>query len=123
MNVVPTLSQLMTDKLRNRILSQTGLAAVNGDNADYEMRGTITHYGQTVSGMQSTTTASQNRLSISIEINFKNRLDEKASFKQTFTRFADFDANQQLIAIENRLIEEISNLIADDVFNKAFVNW
>lgn len=123
LNVVPALSQTLTDKIRNRILSQTGLAAVNTDEADYDMSSTIVSYTQTVSGMQSTAQASQNRLTITIEVDFKNRLDPKAGFKQTFSRFADFEAGLQLIAVETRLIEEIGNQLADDIFNKAFVNW
>ncbi len=123
LNVVPTLSQTLTDKLRNRILSQTGLAAVNTEDADYDMIVTIIIYNQNISVMQSTTTSSQNRLTITIEVDFKNRVDEKGSFRQSFTRFADFPANQQLIAVEAGLIESIGNEIADDIFNKAFVNW
>lgn len=123
LNVVPTLSPTLTDKIRNRILSQTGLAAVNTDDADYDMRSTITAYTVTISGMQSTTQASNNRLTITVEVDFTNRLDEKASFKQSFSRFADFPASQQLQSVENGLIEDIGNQIADDIFNKAFVNW
>jgi len=123
LNVVPTLSPTLTDKLRNRILSQTGLAAVNTDEVDYDMRGVITGYNVSISGMQSTTQASNNILTISVEIDFKNKIDEKASFKQTFSRFADFSATQQLQSVEAALIEDIGNQIADDIFNKAFVNW
>ena len=127
MNVVPTLSTSLTDKLRNRILSQTGLAAVNTETADYDMKGTITGYSVGNSGTQTNANgqpiSSQNRLTITVEVDFKNRMDEKASFKQSFSRFYDFPATQQLQAVENAAIEEISNLIADDIFNKAFVNW
>jgi hypothetical protein len=127
MNVVPTLSTALTDKLRNRILSQTGLAAVNSETADYDMKGTITSYivgnSGTQTGANGQPVASQNRLTITVEVDFKNRMDEKASFKQSFSRFYDFPATTQLQAIESTAIEEISNLIADDIFNKAFVNW
>lgn len=127
MNVVPTLSTALTDKLRNRILSQTGLAAVNTETADYDMKGTITGYSVGYSGTQTgpngQPVSSQNRLTITVEVDFKNRMDEKASFKQSFSRFYDFPATTQLQAIEGAAIEEVSNLIADDIFNKAFVNW
>jgi hypothetical protein len=127
MNVVPTLSTALTDKLRNRILSQTGLTAVNTETADYDMKGTITGYSVGYSGTQTGSNgqpvSSQNRLTITVEVDFKNRVDEKASFKQSFSRFYDFQATSQLQAVENTAIEEISNLIADDIFNKAFVNW
>ncbi len=122
-NVVPSLSATLADKIRNRILSQTGLAAVNSDEADYIMKGTITNYQVSVSGMESNTAASQNRLTISIEVEFTNTLNEKDSFKSSFSRFADFGANQQLQAVEEGLIEAIGNELADDIFNKAFVNW
>ena len=127
MNVVPTLSTALTDKIRNRILSQTGLAAVNSENADYDMKGTIIGYSVGYSGTQTGANgqpvASQNRLTITVEVDFKNRIDEKASFKQSFSRFYDFPAAQQLQSIEAAAIEDVGNQIADDIFNKAFVNW
>lgn len=122
-NVVPSLSPMITEKVRTKILSQTGLAAINDDNADYIMKSTITQYSVSISGVAGSTQASQNRLTIGIEVDFINKIDEKASFKKGFTRFADFPANQQLQSQEVRLIEEIGTQIAEDIFNKAFVNW
>lgn len=122
-NVVPTLSASLTEKIRNRILSQTGLDPVTTGEADYEMTGIITTYELTVSGIQNTQQASQNRLTISISMDFKNHVNEKAGFKQTFTRFADFPASQNLQSVESGLIEQIGTELADDIFNKAFVNW
>jgi hypothetical protein len=122
-NVVPTLSPALTAKIRSRILSQTGLSPVTTETADYDISGAITQYNVSVTGVQNTQTASQNRLTISIQIKFKNRLDEKANFTETFTRFADFAANQTLQSIEGKLVEEIGDQLANDIFNKAFVNW
>ena len=122
-NVVPSLAATLTDKLRSRILSQTGLSPTTADNADYDMAGTITAYNVTVTGVQNTQTATKNRLTISVLMEFKNRLNDKASFKQTFTRFSDFDASQTVQNVEASLIDDIGNQLADDIFNKAFVNW
>lgn len=122
-NVVPTLSPALTSKIRSRILSQTGLAPVNTEDADYDISGDITQYSVSVTGVQNTQTASQNRLTISIQITFKNRLDEKANFTETFSRFADFSATQTLQSVETRLIDDIGEQLANDIFNKAFVNW
>lgn len=122
-NVVPTLSPALTSKIRTRILSQTGLSPVTSDEADYDISGTITQYNVTVSGVSNTQTASQNRLTIAINIKFENRIDETANFSETFTRFADFPATQTLQAAEAGLVEEIGEQLANDIFNKAFVNW
>ncbi len=121
--ISPTLNAALTEKIRSRILSQTGLAPVNTDDADYNLSGTITAYEVTVTGVQNTQTATQNRLTISVAIDFKNRLDTKASFNQTFTRFTDFSATQTLQSVEGSLIDNIGSQLADDIFNKAFVNW
>ena len=122
-NIVPSLASTLTDKLRSRILSQTGLAPVITDDADYEISGAITSYEVTVTGAQSVQVATKNRLTIAVQVVFKNRLNDKSNFTQTFTRFSDFDASQALQNVENALIEDIGNQLADDIFNKAFVNW
>ncbi len=122
-NVVPSLSPSLTTRIRSRILSQTGLSPINSEDADYDMSGTITQYNVSVTGVENTQTASQNRLTISVQIKFENRLDEKANFTETFTKFADFAANKTLQSEESRLISEIGEQLANDIFNKAFVNW
>jgi hypothetical protein len=122
-NIVPSLSATLTDKVRRRILSQTGLSPVSSDDPDYDISGQITTYEVTVTGAQGVQTATKNRLTIAVLVNFKNRLNEKADFSQTFTRFSDFNASQLLQSVEASLIEDIGNQIADDIFNKAFVNW
>ncbi len=122
-NVVPSLAATLTDKLRSRILSQTGLSPVSADDADYDLSGDIIGYTVTVTGAQNVQNATKNRLTVSIKMVFKNRKNEKANFTQTFTRFSDFDATQTLQNVETALIEDIGNQLADDIFNKAFVNW
>ena len=121
--VSPTLNAALTEKIRARILSQTGLAPVNTETADYNLSGAITAYEVTVTGVQNTQQASQNRLTISVAVEFKNRLDPKGNFNQTFTRFTDFPASQTLQSVEASLIDNIGSQLADDIFNKAFVNW
>jgi len=122
-NVEPTLSPTLTDKIRSRILSQTGLSPIANDNADYDLSGTITSYEVTVTATQNTQQAVKNRLTITVNIAFRNKLNDKTSFEQSFTRFSDFDASKNLQNVQSSLIDDIGNQLADDIFNKAFVNW
>jgi hypothetical protein len=122
-NVVPSLSATLTDKIRGRILSQTGLKPVNKNDADYDISGSITSYEVTVTGAANVQTATKNRLTIVVQIEFKNRINDKASFSQSFSRFSDFDATQILQNVEAALIQDIATQLADDIFTKAFVNW
>ena len=122
-NVNPSLLPTITTKVKSRILTQTGLASRNSDDVDYDIKGVIKTYANTVTGVQNVQQATQNRLTIDVEIVFKNRLNEKANFTQVFSRFADYPATESLQNVEARLIEDIGNQLADDIFNKAFVNW
>lgn len=121
-NAVPTLSATFTNKLRNRILSQTSLAQLNNDNTDYDLQGDITEYTVSVAAINADA-AAKNRLTISVNVQFENKLNPKANFTQTFTRFADFPSSQNIQSVETQLITSISEQLADDIFNKAFVNW
>lgn len=126
-NIVPVLSPTLTEKIRSRVVSQAGLAPINSQEADYTLSTVIVDYHVSISGVQgssnSQTPIAQNRLSISIAVEFTNRFNEKSNFKQTFTRFRDYDASELLQQVEARLIDEICTELADDIFNNAFVNW
>lgn len=122
-NIVPALSPTFTQKLRERIISQSSLSQLNNDNADYDISGKITQYDIAIAATAGADVSTKNRLTIAVSINFKNKLNEKQNFTQTFTRFADFNATQSIQSIETQLINQISDQLVDDIFNKCFVNW
>lgn len=121
--IAPSLSSVFTEKLRQRILSQTSLAQVNAETTDYDLSGEITQYDISVASITGNETSAKNRLTITVNIRFENKLNEKAGFTQPFTRFADFSSTQNIQTVESQLIATISDQLADDIFNKAFVNW
>ena len=121
--IVPSLSATFTEKLRQRILSQSSLSQINNDKTDYDLKGSITSYDVSVAAVTGTEVSSKNRLTITVSIEFQNKFNEKNNFVQSFSRFADFNANQNIQNIETGLISEISDQLADDIFNRAFVNW
>ena len=117
-----SLSQTLTEKLKDRFLSQTNLK-LNDKDPDLIFEGSITNYVVTPLAIQANEIAAKNRLTITITVKFTNLKNEKQNFESTFSRFADFDSNQNLSAVENTLIAEINEQLADDVFNKSFINW
>ncbi len=123
LTVAPTLSATFTQKLRQHITSLSSLAQIDNDNADYDMKGAITTYNITVAAISGNETSAKNRLTIGVNIEFENRQDKTKNFTQTFSRFADFDPNQNFQSVENALITEITDQLKDDIFNRAFVNW
>jgi hypothetical protein len=73
--------------------------------------------------IQSSDQAAQNRLTITINVKYTCSFDEKKNFEQSFSRFADYPSNQNLTAVESKLIETINDQLTQDVFNKALNNW
>ena len=117
-----TLSQIFTENLKDKFLTQTKLKLSEKD-ADLIFEGSITNYAVTPLAIQANERAAKNRLTITINVKFTNLKNEKQNFESSFSRFADFDSNQSLSAVENALITEINVQLTDDVFNKAFINW
>jgi hypothetical protein len=64
-----------------------------------------------------------NRFSITVRVRYVNNVDPDLSFEQTFTRYQDYDSALDLSAVEANLTEEISKMLIEDIFNRAFVNW
>lgn len=122
----PTLSQKITQKLRDKVTSQTRLTQV-GDNeprADYEFKGAITGYSFSNAAVTNVDQAATSRLNVTVNIVFIKRIGDKKGFTQSFTRSADFSASQLPSVVENGLLnDQIIPGIVDDIFNRAFANW
>lgn len=118
----PSLSQKFTEKLRDVVSTQTNLALMK-QNGDLQFDGFISDYNVAPVAIQSTDQAASNRLTISVNVKYSNRFDATKNFEQSFTRFADFKANQAISSVEAELITEINRQLTEDIFNRAFNNW
>jgi len=118
----PILAQQFSENLKNKFQRETKLELV-GSNADLEFEGSISGYSVMPMAIQGNQTASTNRLTVSIMVSYTNTLQEEKNFNQSFSRFADFPANQTLSAVEGTLLPEIQDQLAQDVFNRAFIDW
>ena len=120
--VVPTLSQTLTDALRDRFTSQTSLEIINR-GGDLAVEGEITGYSTQPVAIQGNEQAALNRLTITVRVRFVNKFDEKQNFEQNFSRFEDYPFNANLNSVQDGLIQQIVDALVDDIFNKAVVNW
>jgi len=118
----PTTSQRFTERLRDMVSTQTNLALVK-QNGDLQFEGYISNYNVAPVSIQSIDQAAMNRLTMTVNVKYTNRFDEKQNFEQEFTRFADFPTSDNLATRENDLLTEINRQITEDIFNRAFNNW
>jgi len=121
-NVVPNLTQTFSEALRDKFLTQTSLSLVR-ENGHVDISGRITDYNVTPITIQGDQTAGQNRLTLTVYVKFENELDPDENWEQSFSNFADFNANTNFSSVEQDLIREINDKITQDIFSKAFANW
>ena len=120
--VQPTLSNIMTERLKDQFISQTNLSLTDAIG-DLQFEGEITGYKVKPIAIQANETAAQNRLTISVKVTFTNNLDENQNYSQSFSHYADFDSSQDLSSIETELIDQIVEVLSENIFNKAVANW
>ena len=120
--VVPTLSRSLTDALRDYFTSQTNLVLVD-KGGDLNIEGAITGYVVQPIAIQGNETAAMNRLTITVNVIFRNKTNEKQNFETTFSRYEEYQSSLNLSSVQDGLIKQINDKLVQDVFNKAVVNW
>ena len=90
---------------------------------DLNFSGEIVKYEVKPIAIQANEQAAQNRLTIAVKVKFENTKENNKNFEQRFFRYADYDSEQNLVEVEDILIEQITNELVEDIFNKAVVNW
>ena len=120
--VQPGLSQNITDALIDKCKAQTSLKYINSVG-DVNFEGEITDYNTKPLTVGADALAATNRFSITIKVKFTNAIDPSLNFEQTFSGYKDYNSNLDLSAVEKDLSDQIVEILVEDIFNQAFVNW
>ena len=123
--VEPQLSQKLTEKLKDKLLSQTRLKLTNG-TGDINFQGSIENFTTQPIAPQGgdVVTAAANRLSITIKVKYSNSKDSKWEYETSFTRFIDYNANKNPSDAQNSAdYDTMLDQLVQDIFDRAFVNW
>ena len=120
--VNPQLAPQLTEKLKSKIIGNTRLRQTNGDDAHYDISGSVTQYYTSTTGISGNNTTT-NRLNVSFHLIFRNSLDEKKNFEADVNTYIDFPASQSLSQAEAANSTKIVSNIVDEIFNKIFANW
>jgi len=118
----PNLSLTFSESLRNIFVQQTRLTLVTFEG-DLHFEGEILKYFIDPINAQADAQVAQNRLTIVVSVRFSNKTDETKDFEKSFSRFADFPGNTNLIDVEEALIQQINTQLSEDILNAAIANW
>lgn len=111
-----------TDFLKDFMISRTKLDLKN-KGADIEIFGKVTFFNTAPVSVQSDEIAALNRLNVTIAVTVINNVNETQSFESNFSQFSDFDASQDLAAVQDELLDDINGKLSQDIINKLTSNW
>ena len=122
--VTPLYAQRFTESLKDLLLAQSPLRIAE-KNGELTYSGTVVDYRTAPVAIQSgaAETASLNRLTITVKGKYDNSLEPELSFEKTFSKFADYDANQDLFTIEESLWSLINEQLTQEIYNASVGNW
>lgn len=123
------MEQRFTEALKEFYQRNTNLELIR-TNGDLQFSGAIKQYAITPQATVSTTDpnlpdrAGQMRLTIGIEVEYINTVNEEENVKRTFSFWKDYDPrNTSILQVENVLIQEIFENIIQDIFTATVANW
>lgn len=121
--VEPGIDRNFTLALQDLIQNQTNLELTN-NNGDLIYEGEITSFAIAPMSATANQTAAQNRLTVTINVRFTNKLKEDDDFEKKFSFYYDFSGSQLLTGASlDTAMEEIYERITQDIFNASLAKW
>ena len=120
--VNPEASQWVTEAIKDVFVQQTPLELVQGP-ADMYISGEINEYSLRPQAARGPSEVAQMLFTISVQVEFINKLAPENNFNARFSRSRPYDADLNFSDIENELAAEIIKELREDVLNRAIANW
>jgi hypothetical protein len=125
-NAPPTLAVDFTERLKDKVRTETPLA-LKTDEPDCEFTGKISEFRVSPLAPKPGETVARNQLVIGVFVNYTiNKEGIKTNYPATgksFSFFAEFGADQDLLTVQDQLIDDIRKQLLEDIFNAAFNDW
>ena len=122
LRVNPSLSNDLTEALQDKFRKLTRLEQVDVDG-DLELVCEVTGYDVKATAVTADEQAAQNRLTVTVKVEFTNRKYPEDDVSKSFSAYEDFDATMSLDAVEGTLCETIVEKLVEDIFNATVAQW
>lgn len=117
------MSQTFTEKLKEYYQRNTSLKQVS-NNGHLSIEGSIVEYKtEGVTSSAGGDKAAMNRLTIVVEINFIDKIEENAGFDKEFSFYLDYPQGQTLNEAEPNLVPKILDQLVLNIFNDTAAKW
>ena len=122
LRVNPALSNDLTEALQDKFRKLTRLEQVDVDG-DLELVCEVTGYDVKATAVTADEQAAQNRLTVTVKVEFTNHKYPEDDVSKSFSAYEDFDATLSLDAVEGTLCETIIDKLVEDIFNATVAQW
>ena len=115
------MEAIFNNKLQDLYANQTRLKMVKR-GGDLHIAGEITGYDQFNKAVSADGFSSQVQLRMTVNIRFRNAKTGETWEKQ-FSATTQYDASQQLAAVQETLVNEMVKDLTDQIFNATVADW
>ena len=116
------MHSMFNNSLSDVYSRQTKLSQVKR-NGDLQLSGEIVEYSQFNKAVSADGYANQTQLKMTVNVRFVNNKKHADDFERRFSATAEYDARQQLSAVQEELVTQMINDIVDQIFNATVANW
>ena len=116
------MQSIFQNRLTDIFANQTKLRQVK-KNGDLQLAGEIVAFDQYNKGISSDGYSSLVQLKMTVNVRFVNNKKHTEDFERQFTATSEYDASQQLTAVQEELVTQMVKDITDQIFNATGANW
>lgn len=116
------MASIFNNELKDIFANHTRLIQVKR-NGDLKIEGEITQYSQRNKAVTAEGTSAQAELSMTVNVRFTNNANHSEDFERQFTATASFETTQSFTAVQEELVTQMVEDIADQIFNATVANW
>lgn len=119
-----SFAPLLTEQLKDGVQNNTRLLLNTKKGAgEVNISGVISNYQVQPIAIQGADNATNNRLTMTLQLKLKITAPTEEEWQVVSTRFADFSASANLADVEQKLFAEIAAQMVQDLINKLYSNW
>ncbi|MBC5773464.1 LptE family protein [Pontibacter sp. KCTC 32443] len=119
------LTQIVTNNFKNYYRRNTNLTLLQQEG-DLQLEGQIVSFTVSPAAIEregEVDRAALNRLTLGVQVRYTNSKNPEENFDQLFSISQDFDENTDVTQLPPAFIEELTERLVTDVFNKTVANW
>jgi hypothetical protein len=116
------MAPMFNTDLQDIYVQQTRLQQVKR-GGDLQLSCEITAYDQYNKSVSAEGYSSVVELKMVVNVRFTNNTNHSEDFERTFSATCEYDAKQQLSAVQEELVTQMIDDITEQIFNATVANW